>query len=298
MDVGVIVLAGGYGKRFQTSGQWADKLLELINGKPMLVNVIDALSQISQDIVITTKPDRIEKYKRIINAKEIKIIPDDPPLKVSLPLVGINAGIQHLQNEYILLVAGDMPFIKPELIKILINNVSQNDVTVPIFCNGITQPLLAIYRYNYVYKIIKTILRKKQKRVTDLIRGAYTIGFILEDEMRSVDPELKSLISINRPEEIKKQTIKQVPNTIKIRRIIYKDPHPYWKALNAYLERSYQKAALLFVEESRMFRKYGVTHLELHALYDALNAYREIGKELPEINQRVCDLTRIIKEVG
>ncbi|MGB9729724.1 MAG: molybdenum cofactor guanylyltransferase [Thermoprotei archaeon] len=292
-----MVLAGGYGKRFQTKNQWSDKLLELINGKPMLINVIDTVSQISQNIIITTKPERIEKYKKVINVnKEIKIIPDDPPLKNSVPLAGINAGIKHLQNEYILLLAGDMPFIKPEVIKILINNASQNDATVPILYNGITQPLLAIYKYDHVHKSIKIILRKKQKRVTDLIRSAYTIRFVSADEIRSVDPELKSLISINRPEEIQKQTIKRTPNIVKVHSITYKDPHPYWKALNAYLDHSYQEAALLFAEESRIFKKYGITHLELHALYDASNAYQKIRERRPEIDQRIYALMKIIEE--
>lgn len=259
----------------------------------MLVNVINAVYQISQDIIITTKPDRIKKYKKIIN-KEIKIIPDDPPLRNSMILAGINAGIQHLQNEYILLVAGDMPFIKPEVIKILIDKAPQNDATVPILPNGITQPLLAIYKHDHIYKNIKIILRKKQNRATDLIRSSYKIKFIPTEEIKRVDPELQSLININRPIDIQKQIIKQTPNTVKTYDIIHKDQHPYWKALNAYLNHSYQQATLLFIKESKIYKKHGISHLELHALCDALNTHQLIKKEQTKINQRIHKLIDII----
>jgi molybdopterin-guanine dinucleotide biosynthesis protein A len=259
----------------------------------MLLNVIDTALQISQDIIIATKPERINKYKKIIN-KQIKIISDDPPIKDSMLLAGVNAGIQHLQNEYILIIAGDMPFIKPEVIKILIDNMHQNDVTVPIYPNGITQPLLAIYKREHIQKSIKTILKKEQNRATDLIRNAYTIKFISTDEIKRVDPELKSLTSINKPTDIQNQTSKQMLNIVKTYNIIFKDPHPYWRALNAYLNHFYQQAGLLFTKEAKIYKEYGITHLELHTLYDALNAYQKIKKDQPRIHQRLHQLIKII----
>jgi molybdopterin-guanine dinucleotide biosynthesis protein A len=244
----------------------------------MLLNVVDVALQISQDIVVATKPERINKYKKIID-KQIKIISDDPPIKDSMLLAGVNAGIQHLQNEYILIIAGDMPFIRPEVIKILIDNAHQNDVTAPIHPDGITEPLLAIYKHGHIQKSIKTILKKEQIRATDLIRSAYKIRFIPTDEIRKVDPELRSLISINKPKEMQKQILRQMLNNAKVYSITFKDLHPYWEALNAYLNRFYQHAALLFTEEAKVYRKYGITHLELHALNDALNVYKKLNYE-------------------
>ncbi|MGB9630078.1 MAG: molybdenum cofactor guanylyltransferase, partial [Thermodesulfobacteriota bacterium] len=86
------------------------------------------------------------------------------------------------------------------LIRYLISNIEGEDVILPKTNDGF-QPLHAIYSKN-CQKAIKIILEEGKNKILDFY-PMVKVKIIEEDKFKNLDPELKSFININTPEELK-----------------------------------------------------------------------------------------------
>jgi molybdopterin-guanine dinucleotide biosynthesis protein A len=93
-----------------------------------------------------------------------------------------------------------MPFLKPEMIRLLLNNFDPKwDVIVPVTTDGY-QPLCALYS-----KRCLKIIEEQVTHGTMKISGLYSkvkIKKIPEEQLREVDPELISFFNINTREDL------------------------------------------------------------------------------------------------
>ena len=261
-ELGALVLAGGYGRRFQTGGKWRDKLLEVIGGKPLLLKTIEAVSEVSAEVVVATKPERAKAYSQVLGSK-VKVVVDDPPT-ASL-LAGVRSGVKEMDAEYVLLIAGDMPYVRPEVIELLLRRIGSSDVAVPLWPDGRVEPLLTIYRREHLLEIID-MLGEERERASDLIRGANEAFFISVNEIRSVDYDLRSLKSINTPEDLRVKRLEVVGRASSFSLRGHADH--FRRGLKAYSEGLYLEALKAFAKEAEVYRKYKLTHLEKHAMLD------------------------------
>lgn len=238
----------------------------------MLIRVVKAVTNISNEIVVATKSERIKIYSHLLGSK-VKIVPDDPPVSFSL-LAGINAGIKALNTEYIVVIAGDMPFVNPDVIKLLAKRASLKDAVVPLWPDGLTEPLLSIYKREHLLKT-KILLGKAQNRATDLIRGANRVGFVSVNELRSIDKNLASLRSINTPEDLKNEDESNVFG----RALSFDlDEHAshFWMGVDGFLKGLYLKAKEAFYKEAEVYRRFKLSHLRVHALSDAVDCSKRV----------------------
>lgn len=117
------------------------------------------------------------------------------------PLVGIYTALFYAKSPRVLIVACDMPFIKPALIELLIERSSLSEVVVPCSSRG-PEPLMAIYNRSCL-KPIQESLEKGEKRIVSFFE-AVKVHFILPEEVSKVDPEGISFFNINTEEDLKK----------------------------------------------------------------------------------------------
>jgi len=75
------------------------------------------------------------------------------------PLGGLHAALSYTQSEWIFLLACDYPFISPELIKLLADEISNDSgVVVPVQPDGRLQPLCAFYNVKEVRPKVDEII--------------------------------------------------------------------------------------------------------------------------------------------
>ena len=103
-----ILLAAGESKRFGNK----NKLLELINGKPMINHILDTLFEIfdpEELIMIVGHEHRI--IKKIIFNKKIKIL-ENLDYKRGIG-TSISLGVKHLETDIngVMVIPADMPYI-------------------------------------------------------------------------------------------------------------------------------------------------------------------------------------------
>jgi len=133
-EIGAIILAGGKSRRFGT-----DKILFPFRGKPMIVNIIEVVKQVTDNIIIITNSP--QQLKFLPYPKYNDLIPN------SGPLGGIYTGLYHSRYQLNFVLPCDMPNISSDCLQFLVENSHGFDVTVPYHRN-MQEPLCAIYSKN------------------------------------------------------------------------------------------------------------------------------------------------------
>lgn len=120
------------------------------------------------------------------------------------PLDGIAAALAWSPSPWVLVLACDMPFVKIEVLDLLLRSRDAiSDIVVPI-ANGAPQPLFALYRTRLL-PLLDERLAAGKLRARDLFietLNDHAVTQIPESKIREVDPKLASFKNLNRPEDI------------------------------------------------------------------------------------------------
>ena len=107
IDFSVAILAGGKAKRF--GGKI--KSLLTIDGRPIIEIIADSLSNLSNDLIVVT--DKVDICRTL--KSEVRCVKDLIPNRG--PLSGLHAALVTAENNPVFICGGDMPFVKPYLVK-------------------------------------------------------------------------------------------------------------------------------------------------------------------------------------
>jgi molybdopterin-guanine dinucleotide biosynthesis protein A len=114
--------------------------------------------------------------------------------------MGLYSGLKamHSSSTHALLIAVDMPFVQPTLISYLLSQPLSNALLIPLV-EQIPQVLLAVYP-RAALPPIEARLREGRRDLRSLLT-VYPVRYIEEAQLRTVDPQLRSFVNINTPEE-------------------------------------------------------------------------------------------------
>lgn len=184
--VSAIVLAGGQSRRMGR-----DKALIDFQGNPVIVHVIAALRELTEDVLVVS--NRADLYSPF----GARVVPDyHPPCG---PLGGLAVGLQTMLHELAIVVACDMPFLNVTLLRGLIERIAQYDAVVPQTSDGF-EPLHAVYRRNCHGPIVQR-LEHGERRVISFFADV-RLRVVPESEWRVLDPSGRSLVNLNTPDDL------------------------------------------------------------------------------------------------
>ena len=193
---GAIILAGGPSIRFGRN-----KALIRLYDKSLIEYIVDQARLITEKIVVTiSKNDSIEEFHEILQS-DIEIIRDEGDLKS--PLTGLMSGLNRFSEGYIAVLAGDMPFIKSEVLNILFQKVIGFNLAIPRWPNGYLEPLHAVYDYEKTRKCLHQLRISNDTRVSDLISMLELVNYLDINEIKKIDPSLRCFFNINSEIELK-----------------------------------------------------------------------------------------------
>lgn len=135
-----IILAGGVSRRLG----YRNKALLKIGCKSVIEHIIDALAEITEDILLITNSPGEYEHLGLPMFEDI--------LTGSGSLGGIHTGLKVSKTHHNLIVACDIPFVKPRLLTFLIDQAKDYDVAIPVTPDGF-QPTCAIYSKNCIQHI-------------------------------------------------------------------------------------------------------------------------------------------------
>jgi molybdenum cofactor guanylyltransferase len=178
-------MAGGKSRRF---GQ--DKALLTIHGETLLARALRILAEVTRERLIIGPPERAAQ------AGGAPVIPDEFP--ETGPLGGIYTALHAAANDWLVVVACDMPFLNPDLLRYLLSLAPDSDVVLPA-PEGHGEQLHAVYRRSCLDAIRRQIESGDYK--IDRFFAQVSVRLVGRDELRSVDPDLRSFRNVNTPEE-------------------------------------------------------------------------------------------------
>lgn len=201
MSVLGIVLGGGLSKRFRVKGI-KDKLLLEVNGEPMILRVINSIRGLCDKVVVVTRSGRKGIYKRILN-EGIDVFEDIKDMNCKGPMRGVATAIA-LSDSYerALIVPGDMPFLKSEVIEMFLQESKGFNACGFVWPDGFIEPLIQVLNLNWARRAVRILCLLGRSRMTDIFRGAGEIKLISILKVKTFDPLLSSFININNPEDL------------------------------------------------------------------------------------------------
>jgi molybdopterin-guanine dinucleotide biosynthesis protein A len=193
-----IILAGGLNRRMK--GQ--NKALLSVGDQPIMERQVELFQELFEQVIV------VSNYPLEFVSWEITIVSDIYPLRSSL--TGIQSGLFYTRTSQAFVSACDMPFLKKEMIEVLLRYLDPKlDIIVPVTTEGY-QPLCAVYSRRCFLLIENQLIRGEMK--ISSIFPKVKVKTIPEDMLRSVDPDLISFFNINTQEDLtRSQTL--LPNS-------------------------------------------------------------------------------------
>ena len=183
-----VILSGGLNTRFDGE----NKAFISVGGRRIIDRLLDVFSDLFDEIILVTN------HPELFLQWDLTIVTDIFDLRSSL--TGIHTGLFYSNNPYAFFSACDTPFLKKELVEILVKQIEQKiDIIMPETAAGF-EPLCAIYSKRCL-KPAEDHLKANKVKIQWAFRSN-RIKNIPENQLRTVDPELRSFLNINTPEDL------------------------------------------------------------------------------------------------
>jgi len=187
----ISIQAGG-----QSSRMGEDKALKPFLGRPLIQRVVDRLSPMADEIIVTT--NRPESY----SFPGLRLVPDLKPGRGALG--GLYTAIASATHPIVAVVACDMPFASPTLIEAMSRLLVEEDADVVIAKSEEGyEPLHTVYRRDMCLPAIESAIDDDQWKVIAWFPQV-KVRVLTPDETRSFDPDGLAFWNVNTPEEFAK----------------------------------------------------------------------------------------------
>jgi molybdopterin-guanine dinucleotide biosynthesis protein A len=179
-----------------------DKALKLFLGRPLVQRVVDRLSSVADEIIVTT--NRPDDYAFL----HLPLHTDLKPGRGALG--GLYTAIASASNPIVAVVACDMPFANPKLIESMSRLLVEEEADVVIARvdsedestkrSGGYEPLHAVYRRESCLPAIAAAIEADQWKVIAWFPQV-KVRVLTAEEINGADPDGLAFWNVNTPEE-------------------------------------------------------------------------------------------------
>lgn len=178
-----VILAGGQSRRFGR-----DKTALTLNGELLLARLVTMLRTEDFEVTLLGPP------KAHFAALDCRILPDPTPFEGPLPAI-VNA-VAQLHVDRVLVVAADMPFLTPEMVRLLWQAAPASALT---YLEGEVLP--AVYAKSAL-PTMSGLAANGERRLHRAHAALHTVAHIISTTLwNTIDPHHHSLININVQED-------------------------------------------------------------------------------------------------
>lgn len=188
-DVTLAVVAGGQGRRL--SG--VPKGLLRIGEGTVLERLLGLAPLFAEVVLVANEPGPYARFG-------LRTVADAVPGKGAPG--GVHAALLGARTEWVLAVACDMPFVLPEAVRVLLEARAPGVDAVCFTVEGRMEPLLAAWRASLASPWGEA-LKRGDPSLRELLALARA-RLLPEAALRAVDAELRSLVNVNTPEDLRR----------------------------------------------------------------------------------------------
>ena len=211
-QISAIILTGGASLRMGRA-KWSlpwprprEIELPISTSWTMLNEILFKLKKVAQNIVVVCSPlqqQEIEHCIRVCGLWGDEMLITSDTEEYQGPLFGLHQGLKKLkendiQHEWTFLTSCDAPLINLNITKVLQSEITDSVSAIIPRDENYKYPLCGLYKRDIAWQVAE-LLRDQQRKLMLLFEHVNT-RYVSIEEMREVDPELRSLINLNEPE--------------------------------------------------------------------------------------------------
>jgi len=207
----LVIQAGG-----QSNRMGRDKALLPFCGEPLIQRVINRLTHLPAEILVTT--NQPEKFAFL----NLPLYPDILPGRGALG--GLYTALRAAHHPFVAVVACDMPFANPDILSTCRTRLeeSEADAVLPRTEQGL-EPFHAVYRRKTCLPAVEHALATGQRRVISWHQDR-KIHVLLPQEIAQLDPLGLAFWNINTPEAFQ-QAEKKACELLALTKLDQSKPH-------------------------------------------------------------------------
>lgn len=196
-DSAAAILCGGKSLRMG-----ADKGLISLCGKPMLLYVLEACEELFPEIYIVLGSNINKSYEELLDGRARILI--DEFSDINSPLVGAYTALKNCEYDYLYLLSCDLPFVNTEVLRLMREVITTENVVIPRWPNGYIEPLHAIYRTKPAREAAQKALTENRMDMRSLLQNLKGILYLSTKVIEQLDPGLVTFFNVNTIKELKK----------------------------------------------------------------------------------------------
>ena len=190
-----LILAGGRGRRMG----YKEKALLPVGNRTILEKTIEVLETVVDEVIVSVRDETQQEVLRKYT-HELDVVLDHHH-DVG-PLAGILEGLKSTGGEYVFISACDMPYLNARVVQLLFDRAHGHDAAIPAWGDEIMEPLHAVYRAGPMAVETEKSIFRNDKIAKSLVFKLKDVVFVDMEEIRAIDPELKTFININTMKDI------------------------------------------------------------------------------------------------
>lgn len=180
-----VVLAGGASRRMGR-----DKAALVLEGEPLLARVIGRLGIVTSEVLVVGPPERAALVP------QVRVVPD---IQAGMgPVGGIYTALRAARTDRVFVVACDMPFVRPALVRYLLELAEGHAVVVPRTARG-TEQMHAVYTKACLAALQESIAAGEL--AVSRLYGRVATRIVEPEEWGRYDADGESMTNVNTPEE-------------------------------------------------------------------------------------------------
>lgn len=161
-DVTGVLLAGGASRRFPPN-----KLLHAYEGGPLFWRPLRALAEATGEIVLVLAAGASEPQLPLLDTS-VRIVRD--PAADQGPLVALASALNGIRTEWALLLGGDMPDVKPGLLRaMLVHARSSTADVVALADKADAWPMPAVFRVDAARRTAARLVEGGERRLRAIV---------------------------------------------------------------------------------------------------------------------------------
>jgi len=189
MKVTGVIQAGGRSTRM---GGRPKALIEL-GGRRIIERVLAALTAVVDDVLLVTNTPELYAFLKL------PMVADVYPDRGSLG--GIYSGLKAAPGEAAFTVACDMPFLNPDVVRLVVARASQGDVVIPCVGHQL-ETMHAAYAKACLPHIEERLLAG-QLKIVEFFERVRVVEIAEADVARFRDPRV-AFMNVNTPDELER----------------------------------------------------------------------------------------------
>lgn len=188
-EVTGVLLAGGKSRRM---GE--DKRYLLVGEQTLLERSLEILQTVFQQVVIVIAQDSTP-LESVTCPVVRDLIPDCGSLG------GLYTGLKQASTHHVFVVACDMPFLNPLVIRHFVNLRVQADIVMAKLSNGL-HPMHAVYGKPCL-PLLEQMIGVRNLKIQDLAsQSALRVQFVTVHDLAALDPTARSFHNVNTPADL------------------------------------------------------------------------------------------------